>query len=266
MRLQIIITTLLLTSTLWGQNAPENRWGITAGWTEASIGDQHMSPLLYRSDVLNLGGLFQHRGKTFIEISLNVGIGTSQAQNLRRREGVFRETLDIYGEAETYDYVVNPFFSSFNGTLQVKFLWNLNEQHQIGFRANTRYWLAGMAADTWQYAQVDFGPSYQYNYPLFNGTIQTAVDLPLLAFVVRPNYGVDPSLSDETNYFKGFVRTGASWASINEFVNPRIRAGYLYQFQNGKELGAYYHLQWTSFPDPRPVRIFEHGIDLVYFF
>lgn len=266
MRLQIITGCLLITSAIYAQTPSENRWGITTGWTEAAIGDQHISPLLYQSDVLHVGGLFQHRGKTFIEVALNFGIGTNQAQNLRYRKGTFRSTPDLYGEIESYDYKVNPFFSSFNGALQVKLLWTLNTQHQIGLRANTRYWLAGMAGDTWQYAQVDFGPAYQYTHPLFDGDIQVNIDLPLLAFVVRPNYGVDPSLSDETNYFKGFVRTGSSWATINEFVNPRVRAGYLYQFRNGKELGAYYKVQWTSFPEPRPVRIFEHGLDLVYFF
>ncbi|GAB5551727.1 MAG: hypothetical protein Sapg2KO_13180 [Saprospiraceae bacterium] len=266
MRLQIIFISLLFTTTLWAQITPENRWGITAGWTEAAIGDQHISPLLYQSDVLNVGGLFQHRGQTFIEVSLKFGIGTNQAQNLRYRKGTFKETPDFYGEVESYDYVVNPFFSSFNGAFQLKLLWQIGTHHQLGVRANTRYWLTGKAGDTWQYAQFDIGPSYQYSYPIFKGHIQADVDLPLLAYVVRPNYGVDPSLSDETNYFKGFLRTGASWATINEFINPNIRVGYLHQFQNGKELGAYYKLRWTSFPEPRPVRIFEHGFDLVYFF
>jgi hypothetical protein len=109
------------------------------------------------------------------------------------------------------------------------------------------------------------GPTFRYQLPFWKGNIQLAAGLPLLATVVRPNWALDASLSDETNYFKGWLRTGTSIASLDKLFNPRIQAGYAFKLENGREIGAYYHLQWTAYAEPRPLRMFEHGVLATYF-
>ncbi|MEO0340051.1 MAG: hypothetical protein AAF242_12650, partial [Bacteroidota bacterium] len=72
---KLIIITSLLCATLIAQAQNERRFGITAGWQEGFIGDQHLSTLLYKSDVLNVGAIYQSRGDFFFEAALQVGAG-----------------------------------------------------------------------------------------------------------------------------------------------------------------------------------------------
>ncbi|MEL7221562.1 MAG: hypothetical protein AAGJ93_09605, partial [Bacteroidota bacterium] len=81
----------------------DHQWGMTAGWTEAYLADHHFSPLLYQSDVLQVGGIYQRDQQQFFEVSLSVQIGTIQARRLNRRKGTFYETPDLFGEQEAYD-------------------------------------------------------------------------------------------------------------------------------------------------------------------
>lgn len=255
---------LLIGLSSWAQESG-HRWGIKAGWTEAYISDQHMSPLLYQSDMLDVGGIYQKTEGTYLEIGLQVNVGTNQARQLGKRKGVFKEKVDINGEFESFDFTVNPFLSRFGTQFYIKTLFPVGGQGQLGFSLNFRYDFTGIAGDTWQYAQIDIAPEYQHTLLLPKGELQMAFGLPLLTGLVRPNWGIDPSLSDETNYFKGHVRLGSQITSVHEFFNPRFRVGYGLELNNGKTLMAQYHLTWTSYPEPRPLRMFEHGIGLVYF-
>ncbi|MEO0341440.1 MAG: hypothetical protein AAF242_19795, partial [Bacteroidota bacterium] len=178
----------------------------------------------------------------------------------------YTDKPDLYGEEESDVIAVNPFFSRLNVQLSLRGLFQVADNHQFGLAFRSKYIMAGVGGDLLQYAQVDIAPSYQYTYGLFNGQVEVAAELPLLSAVVRPNFALDPSLSDETNYFKGYVRTGSAITSINELINPRVRAGYVHTFRNGKELGAYFNIQWTSYPEPRPIRMLDYGVDVVYFF
>lgn len=257
---------LLATGQLWAQDPHSHRWGVTAGWTETFRADELASPLLYQADELMLGGMYQRRGRAFFEIGLQLNVGTIQAQRLGRRRGIYRSPVDLFGRREVDEYVVNPFLSSFGGHLRVRALWPVGRYQQLGFSVNTHYQGAGMGADFWQYAQLDLSPEYQFAYPLWRGRVEAGLGLPLLAFVVRPNYAFDPSLSDETNYFKGYLRTGSRLTSVHEFLNPRLRVGYTFILADEKELGGHFHMTWTSLPDPRPLRSLAYGLAATYVF
>ena len=130
----------------------------------------------------------------------------------------------------------------------------------MGVTFNSQYTLAGIGGDDFQYMQVDLSPTYRYSASILSGELDVRFSLPLLAGVVRPPFGIDPSLPDETNYFKGFVRTGSAITSVNQFVNPRLQIGLSYPLRNDKTIGVHFHTQWTSYPEPQPLRMFDYGI------
>ncbi len=268
MRLLSICCTIFLlhlSLSAVGQIRPDQGWTLTAGWTEAYLGDQHSSPLLYQSDVLDLDARYTIPGKTYFEVGIRVQVGTIQAQRHRKRKGTLHETPNLFEETESFDYVANPFFSRFGGRLYTRLLWKVGNYSQLGIMAQARYDLAGIAGDTWQFAMADIGPSYQYHRNVHpNGSVQFSASLPLVAFVVRPNWALDASLPDETNYFKGYLRTSTRFTSLHELQHPRLSFGYQYELPKGKSLAVSYQLQWLSYSQPRPLRMFEHGLQLSY--
>ena len=269
MRFHLSLITLLfflnLNSLVAQQQAPEG-WAIAAGWTEAHLADQHTSPLMYHSDVLTLEGRYSTFGKAFFEVGLQFQVGTNQARRHRKREGTFYEPPSLYDEQDTYDFVVNPFLSRVGGRLFARALWPIGQYSMLGISTQVRYYYAGMAGDTWQFAVADIAPAYQYSRSVHrNGSVQFSASLPLAAIVVRPNWAYDASLPDETNYFKGYLRTGTRFSSLNQLQNPRIRFGYTHQLPNDHALSVDYHLEWLSYSEPRPLRMLEHGLRLSYF-
>ncbi len=261
---------LTIPMLLLGQVATEldrkGKFGIQGGWTQLLIGDQHASPLLYTADALNIGAIYRNSGAVAFELALNLKVGTNQARRFGRRIGRLEDTPDIFGNQEIDEVTVNPFFSFFAGNLRFRALWPLGDRHKVGVSFNARHIYTGLALDDWHYSQLDIAPEYQFFKRLFNGDLQVNLSLPLLAGVLRPNYAFDPSLPDVTSYLRGYLKTSSKVTSLNDLLNPRIRLGYQWYFNNGKEVGLHYHASWTSYPDPRPVRMFENGIDLTYFF
>ena len=199
-------------------------------------------------------------------MALSISIGNNQPRQLGQRTATIEYLPDIYGHVDSDEIKANPFLSMLNGNLRLKMLWPVGNHHHLGASLNTRYTYTAIGIDTWQYGQVDLSPEYLFSYPFLDGEVECSASLPLFAGVMRMNYAFDPSLPDETNYFKGYLRTGTRITSINELINPKIRAGYLWHFPNGRDLGAYYSASWLSYTDPRSVRMFENGIDVVYFF
>jgi len=242
------------------------RWGLKAGWTESHIYDRHTSPLLYQADVMNIGGLYQRDGAFLFEVALTVSIGYNRPQRLGKREAEITETPDIYGQQDSYTITAYPFLSMASGQLNVRALWSLDHRHRLGVSINARHIYTGMAIDDWHYTQVDLSPEYAFSYGILDGDVEASFSVPLLAGVVRPNYAFDPSLPGLTSYYRGYLRTSSEITSIHRLFNPRLRAGYTWHFRNGKSLGAHYSAAWTSYPDPRPLRMFENGVDVTYFF
>jgi hypothetical protein len=247
-------------------NDSNGQWGLRAGWTQSLVHDQHTSPLLYQSDRLAIGGIYRSTHPFFLEISLGVSIGPNQPRNLGQRTGEVTEPADIYGTPSSYEIKAYPFFSRLDGQLSVRARWALNNRHQLGVSLNARHIYTGMGIDDWHYTQVDLAPEYAFQYGILRGDLEFSASLPLLAGVVRPNYAFDPSLPDLTNYYRGYLRTSSEITSIHRLFNPRVRAGYTWRLSKEQSIGVHYRAQWTSYPDPRPLRMFDNGIDLSYFF
>lgn len=261
----IILGLLLSAHVVYSQeeaNAMDNGWGLEFGWQQLLLADHHASPLLYQSDALNIGGIYQGGYAPKWEISLNVQIGTNQAQSLGQRTGTLNGSPDIYGEKERFDVKANPFLSFLGGQLTGGLSWPIGTRHRVGTQISLEYIQTGMGFDTWHYTQLDLSPTYSYYYPLGPGQFKLDFSLPILAVVQRPTYAFDPSLPDEGNYYKAYLKEGTKLASLDQFINPQLQLGYTMHLRNGKRIGLHYQLSWMSYPDPRPVRMLGQGLTL----
>ena len=269
---QLLLLILLFAGVLLargqdaGPHARKGGFGLQAGWTQTLIGDHHASPLLYHADALHLGATYRRERNVLFESSLTLLVGTNQPNRFGQRTATLTYTPDIYGIADSDDLTVNPFLSFFGGRLQLKWLWKLGGHHHLGLSVNALHITTGLALDTWHYTQADLAPEYLYRRPLWQGDVYFGIGMPLAAAVVRPNYAFDPSLPDETNYYRGYLRTGSRLTSLHELINPRLRVGYCWHFPNGKDLGVQFNLSWMSYPYPRPVRMLENSLGLIFFF
>lgn len=266
----IIMLGLLISSHIVsgqeGPNAMDNGWGLEVGWQQLLLADRHASPLLYQSDALGIGGIYRGGFAPRWEISLHVQIGTNQAQALGQRIGTLDGSPDIYGEKESFDVKANPFLSFLGGQLGGGLSWPIGTRHRIGGQISLQYIQTGMGFDTWHYTQLDLSPTYSYYYPVGPGQFRMDVSLPILTVVQRPTYAFDPSLPDEGNYYKAYLKEGTKFASLDQLINPQLQLGYNLSLRNGKRIGLHYQMSWMSYPDPRPVRMFGQGVNLIYFF
>jgi hypothetical protein len=244
---------------------PHNWWG-EIGYTRSSMVDEHSSPLRYRGDLLSLSSAYQRSGSLMFELGLQIQVGSSQAPAVGRREGTFYDPIDFAGQQDSYDFIVNPLLSRLDVQLYAKIYHPLSAQHELGLQWTTRYTLAAAGGDALQFAHTDLAPAYRFTTGAWDGRLQAEFALPLIGVVTRPNYGYDASLPDETNYFKGYLRTGTRVASLNQFFNPRIGFQYQWELSSGRTLGLVYRAQWLSCSFPRPYRQVEQGIHFQYQF
>ena len=260
------IALIICYSNLIGQSL-QGGWGWQSGWTHTLIADQHTSPLLYQANALRLGGSYLRTGQTQLNIGLQFDVGTNQTARFGARTGTISSNPDIYGDQEFYEITANPFFSFLQGRFFVKSSWQLGANHRLGIAFNARHIFTGMGADNWHYTQLDLSPAYQYYRPIgSNGHLSASVQLPLLAFVVRPNYAFDPSQPDLTNYYLGYIRTGSAFTSVHELVNPTVQLGYHWGLDNGARASLQYRFSWTQYPEPRPMKLMENGLVFNYQF
>lgn len=260
-----VLGLLLFAHGITGQeeaNAKENGWGLEVGWRQHLLADRHVSPLLYQTDALNIGGIYRGGYTPRWEVSLHAQIGTNQARNLGQRTGILNGSPDIYGEKERFEVKANPFLSFLGGQLTGGLSWPIGTRHRLGTQLSLQYIQTGMGLDTWHYTQLDLSPTYSYYYPLGPGQFKLDFSLPILAVVQRPTYAFDPSLPDEGNYYKAYLREGTKLASLDQLINPQLQLGYTWHRGNGKRLGLHYQLSWMSYPDPRPVRMLGQGLSL----
>jgi len=247
------------------ENTP-NQWWAEVGYMRTTMLDEHSSPLLYRADMLSFRANFQRSSRLLFECDLHFQLGNNQAPAVGRRKGTFYEPIDFTGQKDSYDFIVNPLLSRLDGQFSVRIHYPLSDMHQIGLQWTTRYSLAGAGGDAMQFAHSDLAPSYRLQLASNRGLWQATFALPLLGVVTRPNFAYDASLPDETNYFRGYLRTGTRLVSLGQFFNPRFTWGYQWTRLTGRTLGLIYRAQWLNCNFPRRYRQIEQGIHLQYHF
>ncbi|MEM8528536.1 MAG: hypothetical protein AAGG68_28115 [Bacteroidota bacterium] len=255
---------------LFAQNQEENslqhNFGIKAGWSQGLIYDQHTSPLLYQANMANIGLSYHREADLFFEVALRMRIGSNQSKAHGKRVATIYDPADIYGNIDSYEVEANPTISMMNADLRLRLLWSLNEQHRVGASLNVNQIMAGLGAGTWHYSQLDVAPEYQFTHQTDRADFHAAFSLPIAAVVVRPNWSHDASLPDVINYWWGFVKTNTQFTSLHQFFNPSLRLGTNWHLENGHDIGLNYFTSWRSYSNPIPMRMFEQGIEVAYFF
>ncbi len=251
-------TTILLVAALMtrAQTTDKARFGISAGWQQYIFSDKLTSPLLYEANTLSLDGFLRKKGEKFeFFAGVNLQVGSNQPQQMGARQVSFSGVPDVNGEAEVTEARLNPFISWFSFKGQASLSKAIGNNQALGLAFTGEHVISGMAADDWYYTQVDLAPTYQYRYNIWELSLVGTAKLPLLAWVVRPNYAIDPSLPDTENYWVGFVKTSSQITSIHQLFNPQVDFQILWNRPRKTPIGIGYGLAWRSYSEPRPLRM-----------
>lgn len=266
----LVLGFLLCTLSPFAQNSYEpakgGRFGLSTGWMQSLLADQHASPLLYRANTAQVGMIYRYHSNFMFEVALSIAIGSNQSRRFGKRTTTVSDTPDIHGTPSSYEVELNPFLSMLNAELEIKMSWEMGNVHQLGVSFHARHFTTGIGGGTSYYTQLDLAPTYQYAQTLNNKRLYANLSLPLVAALVRPTFSKDAALPDVTSYWWGYVKTNTRFTSIHQLLNPSAQIGLSWSLANGDDIGINYTGRWLSYPLPRPIRLFEHGLALNYLF
>ena len=257
---------LLLMNSQGLQAQSSHQLSIHLGYAHTLTADRHTSPLLYQAHTATIGLRHQYQGSYLLETSLHLRIGSNQSRRYGKRIATISDPANIYGEAESYEVEANPNLSMLDGSLQVLLAWSMGRAHYLGMVLNGRHILSGMGADTWLFTQVSLGPVYQYTLATRLLTYRLRIGLPVLSYVVRPNFSRDAALPEVISYWWGYVQTNSRIAAGYKLFAPTLELGTSWPLANGDALGFTYVANWSSYPSPRPMRMLTQSLDLSYSF
>lgn len=266
----LVLSLVMYALSTSAQNSYEptknGRFGISTGWSQSLLADQHASPLLYRANMANVGLIYRYHSNLIFEAAVSIAIGSNQSQRFGKRMTSVSDTPDIHGTPSSYEVELNPSLSILNAELKVRMLWKAGDLHQLGISFHARHFTTGIGAGTSYYTQLDLAPTYQYANRWNNTQLHANLSLPLVAAVVRPTFSKDAALPDITSYWWGYVKTNTRITSVHQLLNPTAQIGMSWSLANGDDIGINYTGRWMSYPLPRPIRLFEHGLALNYLF
>ncbi|MCI4668219.1 MAG: hypothetical protein MRZ79_08785 [Bacteroidia bacterium] len=259
MRLKIL---LLLIGSMAGSAAFAQQTGklsLQLGYQNRIMNDQLSSPLVYSAHSLNVGLNYEKKCKDFLELNLSLAVGTNQPLGMGRREGELQDIPDFEGNREAYEIVLNPWLSYVQAQGNAR--WGKRTSLGVfGLGMGIQHTYTGMRLDDWHYSQVDIAPFYANEFPLGNNMLEVMAELPLLAWVVRPNYSSDAYLPGNSSYYLTYVRTSSSLVSINQLVNPRLRLTYKLADENRRLAQIGFQASYTSYPSPKPLAMLSSHV------
>jgi hypothetical protein len=225
-------------------------WKIGIGYQNARILDRNVSPLIYSSNNGYLSTTyFRNKENKKWNIGLNISAGSSQSKRHGRRTAVILDAHPIVGQADFTLYEINPGLSYIDVELFYSMLWQVKDNNPLyaGFELSERLFYGGLGADTWFFNQVSIMPSVQktiYNKQPYRVDIRGSI--PLFSYLLRQPYTLDPSLPEES-YLKAYLKSGSSFATLNEFQQFNLKADFTYQLKNGKRVGMSWLFMWMNY-------------------
>ena len=120
MRLIIFWGILILPFSLLAQPRVSTDWQVGLGYTQFHTLDLHHSPLIYRAHAGQLSGQFsRYHDKGSWELGLTLAVGGQQSKRFGQRTAYVYDPLDINGQKDSVQYVLNPAFSFGRASLHV---------------------------------------------------------------------------------------------------------------------------------------------------
>lgn len=248
------------------QNTSNHQWTIGLGYQNARTFDRNISPLIYSSNNGVLSSSFlKNKLDTQWTLGLTLSAGSNQSKRHGKRTAVIHDPDPLVGESEETIYEINPALSYVDLELSYGFQWKLDNSF-VGFEAYDRLLYGALGADTWFFNQLSVAPSYRRTV-YSNSPVELTIEgsLPVFSYLLRQPYTLDPSLPEES-YFKAYLSTGSSVATINQFQQVNLGSTLTYELKNGKNLGVSWQFMWMNYnniPD-RQLRSYSNSINITY--
>lgn len=266
----IIIVGLCLPALLWGQAPPETRWQVGLGYTRFKTLDLQHSPLVYSADAGALSVHFsRHFDQASWELGLSLAVGSQQARRFGQRSAYVIDPADIYGERDSFLYVLNPGFSFARASLHGGRYWVLPVDAfrlELGFRAEDVFQFAGLGADSWYFNQLTIAPALRADRALGPGILEAQASMSVLAYTIGLPYVLDPSSPNYPNPWL-FIQAGSQIQTLNTFKQARMRLDYRIPI-GGHQIGLAYQWDWFQHQAhmDRPLSAYGHSFQFTYSF
>ncbi|MCG8576713.1 MAG: hypothetical protein MI810_17675 [Flavobacteriales bacterium] len=247
----------------------KNDFRLSTGYENFRILDLNASPLLYSSNNLLVGLDFERNKKRYLwSLNGELSVGNSQSKKHGVRTAVFPDKPNLYGEADTTEYELNPFLSF------VRFTFNFSALKQIGHsgffvggKIGNHFNFSGLGADSWFFNQLSLQAAVRYQKEIgINSKISAELSTSAFSYLLRQPYTLDPSLPD-IGYFKAYLQTGSFFASPNDFQHFNFNLSYQYSLKNSKnKIGLQYQFMWMnhSFLENRNLSAYSNSLSLTY--
>lgn len=264
------IIYLFVTVSYGQENEVETTWQLGIGYENYNMLDKNVSPLIYKANNKTVSTQLQkNKMNRNQNIGLKLSLGNSQSKRHGQRQGIIYDAFDLSGNRDSTIYDINPQISFLQAGLHYMMLWKLKPSKIpffVGANLYERFTYSAMSADIWFFNQLSIAlASRVETFVTRNSAISAGLNLPLMSYLIKQPYALDPSLSEES-YLRAYINTGSSISTIDKFRQLNLTAEYLYHFKNKNAIGISWQFLWMAHsrkPD-RQLKAYANSILLIY--
>jgi hypothetical protein len=245
------------------------RYTLDAGYQNFRTNDQNTSPLIYVANNGYIGFKIEKEKSNSIRyIGASLSIGSNQSKRFGQHEGFTIYHYDIHGVSDSFHHVINPTLSFFSVNLKYGFKKNITRTLRLGGELNDNFYFEALGIDSWFLNQLSINPVIENHFPIGNKQkISTYISTPVLSYIVRQPYTLDPSLPIP-NYFIMHLKSGSSIVTLRKYQQINIGIQYMYKLNSGRELGLSYSFMWlkSTTYQPRNLKAYSNTFCITYKF
>jgi len=246
---------------------PRRAIGLSLGWQNMKMLDQHASPLAYGTNsIFPRVGLSYSRqtGRSAYDIEVSGASGQINPARFGARQYKAK-----WSQTDSFQYTLSsPIYMT---DIKVSYYRNLGSLST----GNQNYWVGGALEESaylapemmnmpWLYNAVDLSPAVAVNYePSFDHNIGIKVDFAAIALVSRATYGFFAKSNKDKNV-KAFLKQGTRAVLPNKYRKGNLNLFYRYQVSRKFAMGSSYKLKWTHYSVPKPLRVLDKSLDFKF--
>jgi hypothetical protein len=240
------------------QPRPQSRHELSAGggvMTRIML-DRQASPLVYRAKGQAFLLNYTHRGaNSRFAVELQPLLGRDLPKQYGVREysnGMGTYTIQsVYYDATLGLHYLRRLPTANANKLSLFAGLGVQNRLQISDAVANLYWgmnVAGLYAE----GRAEYSPAPQQH-------LTAELGIPAFAAVTRHTYANFPKSTDQTN-LEAFFSQGTQWGSVNKLQQVQASLRYHYTLFNRLNVGMRYRFQWLHYPDPQPIRSYDHSL------
>lgn len=269
-KLLIILSMLVACSAIQAQR---NHFRLGVGYQRTWMVDKQASPLKYQTSEKTFSFDYSHRSTNSIfNVGLNGALGDFFPTGYRNRQfynpgyhadGTPKKDSNLlvgtlYNARFNIGYLrrVNSGFSTF-GKSKLE-----NEQFAGAALSNQVFYSDNIVRTGWINATSLDAVYRQQSMLDSKHFFNIKITIPLFARTTRLPYHNSISSPDGDSNIKTLFKQGSRFASIINFHNVRLDAGYEYAVSKRVGLGIHYFGQWLHYTQEKPITLFQNNISV----